>query len=543
MLVFALALPILALALYNGIMLRSGAEAREREQMRLIAELTSQRPQQLIHGVRQLLFSMTGQIDVLLRSREECQAYFSRLLPGVGDTYRAIGVALPDGSLHCNSAFTDAGTPVNISDRSYFRMAVDSGKFTVGVFQVGRVTGEASLNFAYPVLDTDKRVIAVVYAALNLDTFIEQGELRREAERWGGAGRVVSILDRNGTLLAQYPRTGSRIGDREPGPKVLEQMAQARRGMFLANDRTGSERFYIFENVGMNPDGVVPIRVLVSMPVGQIFAESDQVLRRTLIGIGLVTLLVLVGAWYGAEILLLRRFRRLLDVAEKVGGGDLNARTGFGPGNEELTRLGAAFDKMAGELLERDRELKRMLDQLNEQALTDHLTGLHNRRYLWDAFNLELVRARRRKSPLAVVVMDVDHFKKINDRWGHEAGDLVLKNVAQVIRRVVRATDIVVRLGGEEFVVVLPETGLAVAQERAEALRAEIAGLQLTFGGVALGAITLSAGVALSLDLHESAEELVSLADAAMYKAKQGGRNRVVIAGREPESCSASVQG
>jgi len=139
------------------------------------------------------------------------------------------------------------------------------------------------------------------------------------------------------------------------------------------------------------------------------------------------------------------------------------------------------------------------------------------------------MRARRKQAPLAVMMLDIDHFKEFNDRRGHEAGDLVLKNVAHALRKVVRGSDIVARHGGEEFVIVLPEATEDVARARAEALRDEIAELRLTYGGAALEAITVSVGIAVSTDLHESAEELVRAADDAMYEAKHAGRDRVVF--------------
>lgn len=529
LLVMASALPIFGLTLYNGIMQRAAAEAGERDELRLIAELTAKRPEQLLQGARQLLFTMAANMDGLLQDRHSCHAYFSKLSPEIGGIFRSAGVILPDGTLHCNSAIADIEVKVNVGNRPYFRMAMDSGKFTVGEYQVGLTTGQSGINFAYPVLDAGNRVRGVVFAGLNLSTFVEQGESRRESAQTQGTGRVVTIYDRNDIVLAQYPGAGARVGEKGPNSRVLEQLHLARKGMFIATDMTGVAQLYAVENVGTNPDGTAPIRVVVSIPTRLIFAEADGVLMRTLIGILFVTLLVLVVAWYGAEIFVLRRVHLLLDMADRVRGGDLGARTGFGSGSEELTRLGAALDAMAQELQVRDGQLQEALQRLNQQAATDQLTGLPNRRYLWEALAAELMRARRKQTPLAVMLLDIDHFKQINDRWGHEAGDLVLKNVTHAIRAVVRGSDIVARHGGEEFVVVLPEAAEEIALARAEAVRAEIAGLQLAYGGKPLGAVTASVGIVVSHELRETAEGLVRIADEAMYEAKQGGRNRVVL--------------
>jgi diguanylate cyclase (GGDEF)-like protein len=528
LLVIASALPLLVLAIYSGIMQRDAAERSEQQELRLIAELTAKRPEQMLENVHQLLFAIGGQADHLLADRLACHQYFRRLLPDGNGLYRAMGLVLPNGDVFCSSTIGKSSESINIKDRPHFRMAVESGKFSVGEYQVGRMTGSAGINFTYPVMDAKGQLQAVAFAGLNIETFTEQGESRREGLR-RTLGRVVTIIDRNNAVLAQYPGANARLGEMYPNPRVVEALARPGNSLFTTKDLNGVVRLYVVENVGMNPEGVAPLRVIVSTPSQMIFAEADKALRRTVYGIVLITILLVVVAWYGAEILLLRRVRTLLGVADRIRTGDLSARTGFGAGSEELTRLGLAFDAMAQELQVRDGELQNALHRLNHQAATDQLTGLPNRRYLWEALGAELMRARRKQVPLAVILLDIDHFKQINDRWGHEAGDLVLKNVTYAIRAVVRGSDIVARHGGEEFVVVLPEAGEDVAFSRAEAVRMEIAGLELTYGGKPLGTVTASLGVAVSRELRETAEGLVRIADQAMYEAKQGGRNRVVL--------------
>ncbi|MBX9902930.1 MAG: diguanylate cyclase [Burkholderiales bacterium] len=534
-LIVASALPILALVIYSSIMQREVAEHDEQQELRLIAELVAKRPEQLMESAHQLLIAIGSQADHLLADRVECHRYFRRLLPEGGGLYRAMGLTLPSGDVFCSSTVSNSSGSVNVRDRSYFRMAVESGKFSVGEYQVGRVTGSSGINFAYPVMNADGSLQVVAFAGLNIETFIEQGESRREGLR-SALGRMVTILDRNNVVLAQYPTTKVSIGEKHPNPRVIEALSRPGNSLFAATDQDGVSRLYAVENVGMNPDGIAPLRVIVSVPSHMIFAEADQALLRTTFGILVITILLVVVAWFGAEILVLRRVRTLLDVADRIRTGDLAARAGFGKGDEELTRLGSAFDAMAQELQIRDTELQDALQRLNHQAATDHLTGLPNRRYLWEALGAELMRARRKKTPLALMLLDIDHFKKINDCWGHEAGDLVLKNVTYAIRAVVRGSDLVARHGGEEFVVVLPEAAEDIALARAEAVRIEIAGLKLTYGGQSLGTITASIGIAVSRELRESAEGLVRIADLAMYEAKQGGRNRVVIKNADTET-------
>lgn len=527
-LIIASALPFLVLAVYSGIMQRNAAERSEQQELRLIAELTAKRPELIIESVYQLMFAIGGQVDHLLANRQDCHQYFRRLLPEGSGLYRSMGLIQANGTIFCSSIISTGSKAINVADRDYFRMAVGTGKFSVGEYQVGRVTSGSGINFAYPVTDTKGQLQAVVFAGLNIETFIEQGESRRESVRQN-LGRVVTILDRNNIVLAQYPGTNASPGKKYPNPRVVEALSHPGNNLFTATGLDGVARLYAVENVGLNPDGVAPIRVIVSTPSHLIFAEADETLLRTASGIVAITILLMVIAWFGAEVLVLRRVRKLLNVADRIRTGDLAARAGFGEGTEELNRLGSALDAMAQELQIRDGELRNAMHRLNHQAATDQLTGLPNRRYLWEALGAELMRARRKHTPLAVMLLDIDHFKQINDRWGHEAGDLVLKNVTYAIRAVVRGSDLVARHGGEEFVVVLPEADEAIALSRAEAVRNQIAGLQLTYGGQSLGKVTASFGIAVSRTLGETAEGMVRIADHAMYEAKQGGRDRVVI--------------
>jgi diguanylate cyclase (GGDEF)-like protein len=239
--------------------------------------------------------------------------------------------------------------------------------------------------------------------------------------------------------------------------------------------------------------------------------------------------LLFLLVWYGTEMFVTRRFRVLLEMTERVRSGDFSARTGFGEGREELTQLGVAFDEMAHELQNRDRQLQDALERMRSQAITDELTGLFNRRHLWNVLEAELSRGRRKSSPIAVLLFDIDHFKKLNDQWGHEAGDIVLQSLAQVVRRVVRGTDIVARHGGEEFVVVMPEAGEDVALLRARQLRSRVAEMSLSYRGNPLDSITISIGIAISADSSQSGDSLVREADSAMYEAKARGRDQVVV--------------
>ena len=182
-----------------------------------------------------------------------------------------------------------------------------------------------------------------------------------------------------------------------------------------------------------------------------------------------------------------------------------------------------------GEAIKLSLSNLRLREKLREQATHDLLTGLFNRRYLEESLSRELHRARRSNSELCIAMLDLDHFKRLNDTFGHEAGDAVLREVGQVLREKVRRSDISCRYGGEEFVVVLPESSLAATVQRVEEIRILIKGLQIRHRDQMLSVMTVSAGIAIASEQHSTPRELLSAADDALYAAKQAGRDRVSV--------------
>jgi diguanylate cyclase (GGDEF)-like protein len=161
-------------------------------------------------------------------------------------------------------------------------------------------------------------------------------------------------------------------------------------------------------------------------------------------------------------------------------------------------------------------------------SMRDPLTGLFNRRYVDETMDRELPRARRLRQSIGIIVLDLDHFKQLNDKFGHDAGDYVLERVGDLLRTVTRSGDIPCRLGGEEFGVILPGATLDNARHRAEAVRAAFSAMTLEFEGEELPSLTLSAGVAALAPTDHDWGRAMRMADKALYTAKQAGRNRVI---------------
>jgi diguanylate cyclase (GGDEF)-like protein len=169
------------------------------------------------------------------------------------------------------------------------------------------------------------------------------------------------------------------------------------------------------------------------------------------------------------------------------------------------------------------------LSSIKNLAIYDTLTGLYNRRYFEERFGVEVQQAFATKTPLSVILIDIDHFKKVNDTYGHPEGDKILRGVALLLKNSVRKKDTVARYGGEEFILILPETSLEAASMIAERIRKLVESTSFDVGNAHLHA-TISLGIS-SFPSHRarSKEELLKMADLALYQAKGGGRNRVSL--------------
>lgn len=178
-------------------------------------------------------------------------------------------------------------------------------------------------------------------------------------------------------------------------------------------------------------------------------------------------------------------------------------------------------EKLAQELLEANKKLR-------ELAYRDGLTGLYNHRYFQEILEREIKRARRYKKPLSLLMIDIDHFKKINDTYGHLHGDEVLKGLAQIFSESIRACDYAARYGGEEFSIILPETPLNGALNVAERLRQRVKNTPIVLADQEIR-VTISIGLAAyeNTQIEITRSQLISLADKALYQSKMAGRDRV----------------
>lgn len=264
--------------------------------------------------------------------------------------------------------------------------------------------------------------------------------------------------------------------------------------------------------------GIVIGTIAASMAVlGLIVAENAGWLRQPFYDVGVtqwVTFTALFGFTSGLTYYINQSTKSALALARKEIEQRKQAEQSLKAANEELHL--------------RVFEVQRLQVELHEQAIHDPLTGLYNRRYLSDALAREIIQAKRANSTLTFVMADIDHFKFVNDSYGHQAGDEVLVQVASLLKNHARGSDIACRYGGEEFLLVFPGTSLELARKRAEEIQQNCAALSIQHEGKNI-AVMLSFGVAAYPDHGQQWEQIIVKADKALYQSKCNGRNQVTV--------------
>lgn len=349
---------------------------------------------------------------------------------------------------------------------------------------------------------------------------------------------ALEILDREGRVVADLdPRRFGAVRRADVNPQDAHLAADLVRHGSAVRD-LGEGRAQV----------VVPIELQYPLGVLRVTLDESGLLasitryRR----IGLLAALLLAVVLAGTISALLRRLvgrriQRLAHAAARLGAGESpRAVRAEERGGDEIGHLGRLFNRMAATIAtytegleslvaQRTQALEAANARLATLATTDPLTGLHNRRYFDDHLRQLLELGRRGGRPVALAIIDVDHFKRVNDTWGHAVGDIVLVDVADVLRANARASDMVARLGGEEFAVVMPDTGPDAALRALERLREAIEAAPHPEAPEMGGrSITASVGVAVFPDDGGGPDVLLTTADRALYAAKAAGRNRVV---------------
>ena len=508
--IFALmALTLLMVAsgvLFSGLQLRQNRLEELRHDTKQLARIAELDMVRILEGAHQLLATLAK-----LPMDKGWDARACAVVAATANSdfeYDHIVTVDSNGARQCTSSGSDVvRTGTLMPDRELFDRIVATAGFSIGAYGVGKVSGNEVLRVGYPILDDTGAVVGAVYAGINLtwlNTAIDQWHL--------GAKTAIYITDRNGIQIARQP--DSR-GVGQPIPANLKPFLSAKEsGTVEVTDPSGAVNLFGYIPVGAGPsDGIA---VFVGRDKRQIISDINQSIWLNVAAVLAGLLLSVILTLLYVRRFLARPFQNLLTVAGRWQKGDWSARAASASGSPEFDRLAAAFDGMAAEVS--CRELK-----ISWMARHDVLTGLANRTVFAEALQREIARAHRDGTNFAVLYLDLDHFKDINDTLGHPIGDLLLQSVAERLRANVRETDTVSRFGGDEFALIATELkqpgDAAILAEKVLAIMSE---------PVSLRDIEVRSGATIGIAVYgpesADAETLLSHADIALYRAKSEGR-------------------
>src|SRR5208282_886910 len=307
--------------------------------------------------------------------------------------------------------------------------------------------------------------------------------------------------------------------------ELVHDMLANDQGSVTTADFAGVRRIFAYVRVPWTQ-----ARLAVGLDDNAVQSGIDRELGVAYLQLALFGMFVLLVAWFGGEQLIVRPIRSLARTAARFGRGDLHARATQESWVAEFEPLAVALDDMATKLAEREDELKIANQHLEELASLDGLSGLANRRGFDRQLEREWQNAVERRAPIALMMVDIDHFKLFNDRYGHVAGDTCLRAVGETLSLVTLETAILVaRYGGEEFALLLPSLDIERAAALADEARKSVEDLLINHSESPCGHVTVSIGVeAMVPDKFQTAADLVEAADNALYDAKRRGRNNVV---------------
>lgn len=512
LLVLAAVTPALILIFYTASDQRRAAEEHVQAEALRFARIASAQQQRFIEGARQLLVALAKLPEVRHAQGDACTSAFADLLSAF-PFYANLGVIDAEGMIVCSAL--PFNRPLSAAHRTYFQRALATREFAVGDYQIGSITKRATINFGYPVLNARGGVHAVVFAAMDLAWL---NHLAAEANM--PVGSALTVIDRQGAVLVRYPETDGWVGRQIGDQGFLHTVLAQGEGVTTAREPDGVEHLVAFTPLSEVPEAGYAY-VSIGIPRKAAFADADQTLRRNLVGLGLVWVLALAAAWAGCDVFLLRRVNAIVAATRRLSAGDLGARTGLPSSDSELGQLARAFDEMA-------TSLQRQTAAVAHQATHDLLTQLPNRALLHDHLEQAIKLAQREQTSVALLLLDINLFKEINDTLSHRNGDLLLQQLGPRLRRVLRESDLIARLGGDEFAVLLPdadiEQAVVVAQKVLDVFQEPFPLGEAT--------VTVGAGIGIAIyPLHgDSADQIMQRADVAMYVAKEAGNEYFVYA-------------
>ena len=372
--------------------------------------------------------------------------------------------------------------------------------------------GKAVIVLAVPIRQADGRFLAALAARINLHAVSDLLQ-RTPNDRLD----VYLVTEQGKMVVHSRVSSAELMRTRLPEP-ALSALLQGEGRTVTYKRADGQESVGTLRHVPRLRWAAVAEmpRAVAARPAAHLWNVTALMMLALCAGVALMV--------YALGVLIVRPLGRLTAAATQVAAGDLSTDLPIGGGGE-IGYLTQVFNTIVARLRERESQA-----ELERLSVTDALTGLYNRRHLMGTLASEVQRSRRLRRPFSVLLGDVDRFKSYNDTHGHQAGDVALTRIADILRQTTRGVDCVARYGGEEFLVMLLETTEATAVIVAERIRARVGAEE--FPG---GRMTISIGVAECPGHGDTPEALIASADAALYRAKGEGRDRVVTAGGDQE--------
>lgn len=454
------------------------------------------------------------------QARKELDEYLATVLQHHSD-FESLFVTALDGRLLAATR-ADAPEPQWSSDVVADRTA------TLTRLRRSEALGRPTMLVVQPISDRGGRRIALLFARVDvraLEPLLESG----------AEGPEFWLADADGHLLAERGRIVDDPGT-QPFPIAIagsESAATAEASL------VGTGRV-LYAAAPLR--GALHGRVVATSAASVAYRPLAQARWRLLVG-GSAVLLIVLGLNLVASRGLSQSLQRLAEGARRMSAGDLEVALPVS-GRDEVAALTMSFNEMArqvrhshGELERANEELRAANQVLETLSITDGLTGLFNHRHFYETLAREIQRSERERSPLSLLLLDLDHFKQYNDRYGHTEGDAALRLFARQLLASIRGTDSAFRYGGEEMALLLPGCAAEQAMEMGEKVRAAVEAAGRREGN---HPVTTSVGVATCPDHGTTTHDLVTLADVALYEAKRTGRNRVALAQADPAAQPAA---
>ena len=524
-------LALLALILVAPLMLeraRSLEDARSK-QIALASQEFSNLAQHSADAQREVLSS----VETILKSA----AYIRASAGGVSRSCDILRASLPvnlpwirslmivgkDGRVQCSTLNMLVG--LDLSERPSLKKARETRDFVFSDFLIAS-DNKPIMMAVYPVSAINNEADSVIAAGVDLDW------MSKIMGNFGGRPGISAVLvDRAGTVLAAPADQASMIGRPLDNVPLLSAIAERASGLgqaegplsFVTAD--GSRWVVNFARLAGTES-----RLIVSIDETKVSEAINREIRAAYLELGFVCLFVLLGALVAAQKLIIQPIEMLEAMAKRFGQGDWSVRAAPSQLPAEFVPLARAFNAMAAQLGQRERDLLATNDRLTVIASIDMLSGLANRRGFQSRLDFEWMKAQQHGGALALLMIDVDHFKLFNDSYGHPEGDACLARLGETLAGIAAETmGFAGRYGGEEFCLLVPNADSKRALEIGETVRAAVQELAMPHCTSHYQTVTVSVGVACAKpNDKQQPGDLIEAADAALYAAKHRGRNAVV---------------